>query len=409
MKRASRKIDITNFLTLMCLESQKGAPSYNDLAARFETTYQQSPTKQAVSKKINPACVLFFQSVLAFIIKSKLPKSEIELLKTDSITRVLVQDSTIIKLPQRLFKIFSGVSNSHSIVCNARIQGVYDLLSGTFVSFSIDTYAKNDLIAAPDLELRKGDLTLRDRGYFTKGEVNRHLVTGADFIYRYKHKTIFLDPKTGAEIDLHNLLKRKGSIDMEVYLNDCQLRVRLIAVPVSDDVANMRRRKAKKETSKHNPSAELLELMAWTIFITTIPIEQADFKRILMIYGLRWRIEIIFKGWKSYMHFSKLHNVSENQLRVILTARFIMIVICMQNIYNPCYHRIFNNYKRHLSMLKLLNYLMKNPEKILKILNLQVSDKYQTIGRIDNALIKYCTYDKRLRLNYNQMLCAAAA
>ena len=394
----------------MCLEVLKGAPSYNDLAARFETTYKQSPSKQAVSKKINPACVLFFQSVLAFIIKSKLPKSEIELLKKDRIARVLVQDSTIIKLPQRLFKIFSGVSNAQSMVCNARIQGVYDLLSGTFISFSIDTYTKNDLIAAPELELCKGDLTLRDRGYFTKGEVNRHLVAGADFIYRYKHKTIFLDPKTGAEIDLYNLLKRTGGIDMEVYLkDDCQSRVRLIAVPVSEDIANMRRRKAKKEISNHHPSAELLELMTWTIFITTIPKELADFKRILMIYGLRWRIEIIFKGWKSHMQFAKLHNVSENQLRVILTARFIMIVICMQNIYNPCYHRIFSKYKRHLSMLKLFNYLMKNSEKILEILHSNPPDKYQTAFSIDDVLVKYCTYDRRVRLNFNQMLLAVAA
>ena len=33
IKRASRKIDVIDFLTLMCLESQKGSPSYNDLAA----------------------------------------------------------------------------------------------------------------------------------------------------------------------------------------------------------------------------------------------------------------------------------------------------------------------------------------------------------------------------------------
>ena len=31
---------------------------------------------------------------------------------------------------------------------------------------------------------------------------------------------------------------------------------------------------------KHNPAADLLNMMAWSIFITTIPKEQADFKRI---------------------------------------------------------------------------------------------------------------------------------
>jgi hypothetical protein len=405
IKRVARKIDVIDFLTLMCLESQKGSPSYNDLAARFETTYKQNPSKQAVSKKINPACILFFQSVLACVIKSKLPKSELELLKNGNFNRILVQDSTILKLPRRLFKIFSGVSNGHAAVCNTRIQGVYNLLSGRFISFSIDTYTKNDFLAAPELELCKGDLTLRDRGYFTKGEVNRHIEVGADFIYRYKHKTIFYDPKTRKEINLSNLLKGKASLDMEVCMNEeCNLKVRLIAVVVSADVASMRRRKAKKESNGHNPSAELLGLMAWTIFITTIPIEQADFHKIFMIYGLRWRIEIIFKSWKSHMQFAKLHNVSENQLRVILTARFIMIVIYMQNIYYPCFQRIYFKYKRSLSLLKLLNYLMKNPEKMMEVLYINAITNETIVNEIDKSLIRYCTYDGRLRLNFSQML-----
>jgi len=392
----------------MCLESQKGAPSFNDLAARLETAYNLSPSRQAVSKKINPACVLFFQSVLAFIIKSKLPKSEIEVLKMSGLyKRVIVQDSTIIKLPLRLFKIFSGVANAHSAVCNARIQGIYDLLSGNFISFSIDSYSKNDFSAAPELELYEGDLVLRDRGYYTNGEVKRHIDASADCIYRHKYKTTFVDPLSGQTINLSLLLKSKGEIDMEVCLNDSnRTRVRLIAVPVNEEIANQRRMKAKKEMKGHNPAADLLNLMAWSIFITTIPKEQADFTKILMIYGLRWRIEIIFKGWKSHMQFAKLHNVSENQLRVILTARFIMIVICMQFIYNPCYYRIFNKYKRHLSLLKLLNYLMKNPEKIVKILQSIVSEKHQITVRIDDALVKYCVYERRLRPHFNQILIA---
>lgn len=402
IKRTAKKIDIIDFLTLMCLESQKGSPSYNDLATRFDTVCKTSPSKQAISKKINPACVQFFQSVLECIITSKMRRGELDLLKTDSYGRLLVQDSTILKLPQKLFKIYSGVSNGHSMVCNARIQGIYDLLSGSFVSFSIDTYTKNDIITAPELELRKGDLTLRDRGYFTIAEVNRHIDTGSDFIYRYKHKILVFNAKTGQQIDLAKLLKAKGSIDMEVHLNDDrQLKVRLIAEPVTDQVANMRRRRAKLEYKTHNPSGKVLELMGWTIFITSIPKEQADFQKILLIYGLRWRIEIIFKAWKSHMHFAKLHNVSENQLRVLLTSRFIMIVICMEKIYIPCYQRILSKYTRQISLLKLLSYLMKNPEKIMEILSIKTLNNKRN-KPIDQALVKYCTYDRRSRLNFNQ-------
>ena len=390
----------------MCLESQKGSPSYNDLASRHETVYNKSASKQAVNKKFNKSCVLFFQAVLANIIQSKLPEQEIEVLKkTDKYKRILVQDSTIIKLPLRLYNVFSGISNACASVCNARIQGVYDILSGTFTSFSIDSYSKNDLSVASDLELHRRDLTLRDRGYYLIKEVKRHLDEGADCIYRCKGKSLFFDTESGKIINLLKLLKRKGNIDIEVYLNDdYHTKVRLVAEPVSEDVANLRRMKAKKEYKRHKPSEETLALMSWTIFITTISKEQADFHKILKLYGLRWRIEIIFKSWKSNMEFSKVHNVSEIQLQILLTARFIMIVIYMHKIFNPWSIRISTKYKREISMIKFIKYLNINPEKTAELLLIGKKDNHPKIKIIDETLMRYCTYDKRKRLNFNQMV-----
>jgi len=44
--------------------------------------------------------------------------------------------------------------------------------------------------------------------------------------------------------------------------------------------------KLKRETKGHAPSAQLLRLMSWTIFITPIPKEVASFEQLLDIYGL---------------------------------------------------------------------------------------------------------------------------
>ena len=315
-----------------------------------------------------------------------------------------MQDSTIIKLPLRLFKVFSGVSNAYSAVCNARVQGVYDLLSGCFISFSIDPYSKNDLSAAPQLKIQKGDLVLRDRGYCTNSEIKRHIDIGADCIFRHKYNSIYIDRHTGKAIDLKSVLVNQGKLDMEVYLNDeNRTKVRLIAAPVKIEVANKRRMKAKKEMRGHNPPPGLLFLMSWTIFITTIPRPQADFKKVFEIYRLRWRIEIMFKIWKSNMNFAKIHNVSENQLKVMLTARLIMIVICINLIYYPYYLKIRVQYKRYLSIMKLVNYLMINPEMLNKYLSLIKSNEKYTKS-LCMPFIKYCTYDKRNRLNYCQLL-----
>ena len=191
---------------------------------------------------------------------------------------------------------------------------------------------------------------------------------------------------------------------MEVCLNDNErTKVRLIAKPVTPEIANLRRMKAKKDMRGHNPSPEILFLMSWTIFITTIPQAQADFQRILLIYKLRWRIEIIFKIFKSHMSFSKVHNVSEQQLNILLTARFIMIVLCIHFIYQPCRLIIANIYNRQLSMIKFIHYLMFNNLQMIHILN-QGFDLNYCINLNLHSIARYCTYDKRKRLNFNEFL-----
>lgn len=404
MQRKSRKIDAPDFLVLMCIESQKGTPSYNDLVSRFDSVFNLSASKQAISKKLNEACVLFFQSVLSMVIESKVYDRHTTKFCSENIyKRVLVQDSTIIRLPLRLFKIFSGVSNLHTSVCHARIQGVYDIVSGRFLKFAIDPYSKNDITSAPELEIYPNDLVLRDRGYFSNEEVERHKQSNAHCIYRFKTRTTLLDPESYETIDLINLLKINTVLDIEVCLNNkSKTRVRLIATPVSHEIAENRRRKAKKENKGHNPSKEVLELMDWTIYITTIPKEEADIEKIMLLYSLRWRIEIIFKTWKSNMFFDKIHNVSYCQLIVLLTAKLIMIVVLSQFLYVPCYSHIKKRYNREISMFKFVRYLIINPESIIKVINFVVNN-YKNSDNINEKLIKYCAYDKRKRQTLRQL------
>lgn len=317
--------------------------------------------------------------------------------------RILVQDSTILKIPFRLFNIFSGVSNATTTVCNTRIQAVYDYVSGNFIAFSIDPYSKNDLTSAPELEIKKGDLILRDRGYYTNAEIKRHIDAEVDCIYRFKHRSVFLNIGNKKEIDLTKLLKKKNSIDMEVCLNDNKSHtvVRIVAEPVSAEIANTRRMNAKKNARKSIPSENYLALMGWSIYITTLPKEKADYERIMNLYSLRWRIETIFKSWKSNMNFSKIQNVSEKQLCVLLSARLIMIVLCTQYLYQSYCSRIYKNHGRDLSLIKVIKYICKNIEKLIPLIA-GLENKDDIRCEMEEVLTRYCSYDKRKRCNFNQ-------
>ena len=206
------------------------------------------------------------------------------------------------------------------------------MISEQFLKFEIETYSKNDQKAAPDLELQERDLILRDRGYLTTDEIIRHKKAKADFIFRHSFRMIYLDKETYEPIDLYRLLKSKQNIDMEVRLNSKpETIVRIVAMPVTQEIADMRKRKAKKELK--NVSELYLKMLNWSIFITSLTPERADFKTLLDLYSLRWKIETIFKNWKSNLKFDKIHNVSTIQLKIILRSRFLMIIL-MQFIYS---------------------------------------------------------------------------
>lgn len=403
-KRQGGKINAAAFISLLLSESVNGAASYNDLAAKMDNEFNISVSRQAVAKKINDSCLALIKAVLEFVMGAKLPQEHkmVRQVCTKSMyKRVIVQDSTIVKLPMRLFDTYSGVSNAHTRVCNARIQVAYDLISGEFTLFSIDSYSKNDLKSAPELELQKDDLVLRDRGYLTLDEVKRHLSKGADCIYRHKHKTTYLDPETGTAIDLLKLLKQKGMVDMEVLLNN-KTKVRLLAQPVDEKTAQMRKIRLKKESKGHAPSKDLLSLMGWTIFITTIPASLASFENILSMYALRWRIETIFKSWKSNMNFAEIHNVSDCQLKIMLLARFTTIVMINRFVHIPARLLIQKYYGKELSLIKVTKYITNNLNRITETVKNLLN--FKGSKRIIRKLARYCCYDKRERQNFPEKL-----
>lgn len=402
--KRKRLINPLDFLAAVCTESAMGMASYNDIAARIDVDGGLSVSRQAVWKKVKEPCEDFIKKILALIITNKIDTDLIETIKAKSIfTRVLVQDSTITRLPIRLFSDFSGVANGQSEVCNARVQCVYDLLAEQFVSFSIDPYSKNDLTAAPELILEEGDLVLRDRGYLIIDEIQRHIDNNAHCIYRYKFNMVLKNPKTEKPIDLFSILKKEKQLDMKIMLNNkTKTIVRLLAFPVSKEVADNRRMKAKNENRKL-PSKEYLESLSWSLYIITITDESIDFTFIAKTYSLRWRIEIIFKCWKSNMAFDKIHNVSKIQLNVLLLARFIMIIICAQLIFKPCRVIVKTDFNMNLSLLKLTKYLLRHTSKMINIMQEINSLDKKSEGCI-KALAKFCTYDKRKRPNYQQKL-----
>lgn len=397
-----RKLNGLDYFILLISNVTKEVVSYNTMASSFSDNLNKSVFKQALHKAMSKdAFVVFINRIFNELLQSKLELSNNKL--KDKFNRIIIQDSTIVKLPKSLFQYFSGVKNKVTQVANSRLQLALDIKSNVFQLFSIDPYSLNDMLAASKLKICKGDLIIRDRGYCSLSEIKRILSCKADFIYRYYHGFKYHDPKTGLALDIYELLKNKERLKLNLRLAgpDGPI-VTLIATRVCDELANQRRRQTKIN-AKNPPSEKLLKLHSWSIFFTSIDQEEFDYKEIAELYALRWRIEIIFKSMKSHLNLDKIHNVPVNQLTFIFLGKMILLLIITQFIYSRLVTKIYKISKKIISLLKLVRYLKDNFNNINQLLELTQNKNHNC--RVINKINKYCTYDLRNdRTNYQQDL-----
>ncbi len=69
-----------------------------------------------------------------------------------------------------------------------------------------------------------------------------------------------------------------------------------------------RRRKANRLARSHGytSSQRNQKLLNWSIFITNVPKSKINAEQILVVYRIRWQIELLFKLYKSNIRLDKL-------------------------------------------------------------------------------------------------------
>jgi Transposase DDE domain len=331
-RRTARKLTPLLFVQATVLLVSQSAVSFRRWAALVGVLGDQCLSKQALWERISVRAGAFLQAVLALVLARRLPlPATARPAALKSFRRVLVQDSTTIQLSPKLAAAFPGSRNQRgSHHGQLKIQALYDLLAQCFVSFSLSGFNRNDQAAASDVVpvVRAGDLVLRDLGYFVVASLQQIAQAGAFFLSRLRLDTGLCDGRTGRSLSLLGHLKRHGQFDGEVLLGAAKFPVRLVAVKLPEAVAAERRRKARANRDRRcHPSARTLALLGWAIFVTNVPRSVWSPKTVARVYGLRWRIETIFKAWKSHCRMTEVPQGSAPQLEAMIYARLIFVTI----------------------------------------------------------------------------------
>jgi IS4 transposase len=326
--RSPRKIPMPAFLAALVAVGSETAPSLERIAKVIALAANAAYSKQALHKRLTPKIENFLTAVAVALFQHAATPTKGWL---SSFPRVLLQDSTCEPLPAHLAGPFPGSRNQRRKKGSTlKLQFITDLTGADLLHWSLSGFTRNDQAAAVDIVAlaRWGDLILRDLGYFSLKVFRSLDQLGAFFLSRCKHGLNFHDPQTGRKLNLARQLKTHPHLDWIVLVGEEKMQLRLVAEPVSAAVANARRRLARRNRDQRlKPDRERLFLMGWNIFLTNVPAAVWPPKALCWVYRLRWRIEIIFKAWKSHLRFAQFNQRTELMVRLSVLTKLLFCLL----------------------------------------------------------------------------------
>ena len=205
---------------------------------------------QALWKRLGPEMVELLKELLHKSFQQKY-NTFINSDVLDYFPNVYIQDATHFSLPRAMSSIFPGSYSRYGKSATAKVQAIFNIRRGVFSGFKLASFRDNDQKDSARIieQLQEKDLVIRDLGYFVLNTFSKIIRKKAFFLSRLKYGVCVLDMQTDKPLDLNKLLKKKkGAIDMQVKLGKKEkLKCRLVAVPVPQEVANKRKRKARKD------------------------------------------------------------------------------------------------------------------------------------------------------------------
>jgi len=380
-----------------------GYNSYSGWAAAIGNITGKEVSKQALFKRMNEHTVSFSHQLFKQVFTRRL--REIKLGRLSKLfKRVLLADSTTLSLPQELAKAFPGSVSGGVQKAVARLQCTLELNHMQWLHLSLDAFTDNDQGASSKIMplLRKGDLLIRDLGYFVLKVLGEIIAGKAFFISRLRYGLNWYDAKSGKQINWKEVLapKRKRVVDKTIVIGkDEQLAVRVILIPLPAQQAAARIRKARHDRDKRcNHVADYYRWLGYRVFITNVAQDTLSAAEVAEVYGVRWFIELLFKAWKSGGHLqTMLHRGCTNVHRVRTIIYLLLVFFCLiiQQFYVRHFHSIQRRTGSFLSLIKLLAYVCNN---LIKIISASATKRKEILGR-------YCCYDQRHdRINIFQFI-----
>lgn len=336
-------------------------------------------TKQGLQTRIEEAVPFLkemFQQALS-LFRNDLP---LDLKTLHQFTAIFLTDSSTVALPDNLKAEFPGCGGDGPEAA-MKIQLTFEFLRGVIAGISFQAGRTPDQSYREELQaITPGALYLSDLGYFVLARFRTLDEHQAYFLSRFDTQ-VALFSATGEARDLLAWLRAhaEGQFEETMCIGRTErLACRMIVVRVPQAVADARRRKANETARRkgRTPSERHLALMDWTIFITNVPSAMLTARQVVVLYTVRWQIELMFKLWKSECALDRVAGHHRERILSELYAKLIGLVV-MVFLLAPC-----RASERELSVVKVVHIIQHHIPYLIKHLgNLeQLTEKLQMLA-----------------------------
>ena len=343
--RIPRKIWPDQIVRAVLVAVSEGTPHFRAIAKCLCDFSEKEPSRQAVFDRLkHEAAPSFFASVFRQVISEQSRRFAVcggsrfeDTLENARgvFGRILIEDGSILPLHKSLADRLRGSSNQYGKCASLRLRWAFDFLSGKTIDAEIYKGHENDMSTAFDLidQLKKGDMLLRDMGYFCLDAFREIAKLGAWFLTRIPEGTVICDEQ-GKELNLPRLLRRESSglLEMTVRVGrDTPFAGRLVAAKIEPEKAAERRRqlRGKLREEGKTPRRAQIEMCNWVVVFTNAESDLIDGESVAQLYRARWMVEIFFKGMKSGQDLEKWsrHRTNENTIQCLAYAQMMIGVM----------------------------------------------------------------------------------
>ncbi len=347
--RNSGKLSPESFLWLNCFSNLNLCTStLEELCASLSFHKDINISPQALDQRIKGSSVEFIKNIFLHLCKNQIQNS-IKAFKSWGFSKIFLMDSTEIKLPEKLKKVYGGTNKCNPSVL--KINLLMELLNYSIENTVLAEGKRNEQNFSEYVykKLDIDSLVLKDLGYFKFSDFDEIESRNSFFISRLKSGTrLFILNPNPKYSQKGNILKntkylvtsagelgkdlRKGETKEYEFLigsHDVKSPFRIVLTKM-DEKFSVNKLKRIEESERRGECCSTLARNSMEIsgYITNLwsfePLE------IIEIYRLRWQIELLFKIFKSDFKLDKLRNLSIERIETHIYATLIRVILLLE-------------------------------------------------------------------------------